>query len=113
MDTEAKISEPTKSPMNLLKLPVEILLDIFEHLELRDLVLLARTHPYTRTLVDVLVKQEFSNNAVKITNEFQPATNDFNTFSFQIGKDRAVPLDIESTLLCVRIFGHHLTSLSV
>lgn len=90
-----------------MDLPVEILFDTFEQLELNDLLSLARAHPQTRDVVKVLIKKDISNITVKSRNRFE------NKIRFYYGNNRSSLLDFKSKLYFFRTFGHYITNLVI
>lgn len=86
----------------MFNLPVEILLDIAEHLDLRAIISFAQIHSHARSVVDKLMKKLLSNKPIKIT-----------------GAERCLVrhaeerLNFGQILYFFRNFGHHLTHLTI
>lgn len=89
-----------------MDIPVEILLDIFEQLKFNDLISLAKIHPQTRDVVEILMKQEIANKSFTVRNDLKSG------FSIQY-EDNQIPFDFSSILFFFRNFGHHITQLVI
>lgn len=101
----------TSDPENvsILNLPVELLLDIFDKLDLKNVMSVAKSHAHNRAVVDVMVKRLISNRTFEIDSCGR------GTCSYKIhGKmSFAKRVDCQIILDLFEYFGHHITKLIV
>lgn len=103
MQNDGKAVGPDDKPKKITDLPLELLLDIFEDLNLNELMGIARTHPYNWDAADIVFKSKFAIEAFDVnglkkvsgstfvdnsndTNEFNAMLNALETFGHLITK---------------------------
>lgn len=102
------ICTSNETSTKIIDLPVEILLNIFENLDLKDLYSVSRTHSKSRNVVSTIF-QKF--HKYRFSNWFFDISDD----NFKFGADYKLSLNSEFSLILnfIRNFGHLMTKLKV
>lgn len=93
--------DPPK-PVNILDLPLELLDDIFSKLDLSNAISVSKIHPYTRAIVDDMIRRMISNKTLGVTGSAYAIADKFPEYA-----------EFQTILDLFENFGHHITKLNV
>lgn len=91
----------------LLNLPLELLLDIYEQFELPDLVNISKTHPRNQEAADIVFRNKYSNGLITITGQHIP------NVKIIVHSQGITFYGMEITLQILQAFGHLMTKLQI
>lgn len=100
------VSLPAEDVTNFIELPVEILLLVFEDMDLKDLIAIAKSDPYIQRVAEMVYKAKFSKSPFEIDDYYQ--------CTGQVAGDECVErLEFDSILDLFQVFGHLISKLVI
>lgn len=99
------IEMETESAANLMDLPVELRLDIFEHLDFKTLIGVGKTHAENRDAIERIFRNIFRNEQLELSSEKLNALN--STYELRVCDD------LNGIMEFLEKFGHHITKLKL
>lgn len=104
---------PPESVKGLLDLPFELLLDIFERLDMLELISVGRIHPHIEAVASHIIERLISDRTLKIYIRRNQLYK-FEGISYSIlGTDHInQPVELQTMLDLFKYYGHYITKLS-
>lgn len=106
--SDAKAVNATNNTTKITDMPLELLLDIYEDLDVNSLTNVAKTHPYNWNAAAIIYRSTFAIEAFDIHGEYVFQ----DTFSWILDRENKSK-EFESMLSSLQMFGHLITKLKL